>query len=134
MKKKGFRWTPARRIVWELMKSRPHSDADWLYVQAKQKIPSISQATVYRSLLAFRTAGMIRDVKGRHFTRWDTDTSDHHHFICASCHVIYDIVAVDLPVDLATLESRSFNTERFEVQMHGACPDCQRGGKTSPPA
>ena len=70
-----------------------HVTAEELHVQAREASVSVSLATIYNTLNQFRDSGLLREVivgPGRSY--FDTNTSNHHHFL-----VEPDAKLVDIP-------------------------------------
>ena len=66
--------------------------AEALYEEATGARVAISLATVYNTLHQFTEAGLLREiaVDGSR-TYFDTNLSDHHHFLVEETNAIYDI-------------------------------------------
>jgi Fur family ferric uptake transcriptional regulator len=46
---------------------------------------------------------------------------EHCHFYCDSCDTVFDI---DLENEAAVTLPKGFQAERFDIAIHGRCPDC----------
>jgi len=78
-------------ILHILAVAKDHPSAEDVYKRVKPKIPPISFDTVYRTLALFERGGVIARVNhldGR--TRYDPNTSKHHHMVCVTCKKIQD--------------------------------------------
>jgi Fur family iron response transcriptional regulator len=74
-----------------------HVTAESLHEEAMRSKVRVSLATVYNTLHQFCDAGLLREVvvePGRSY--FDTNTSDHHHFLHEETGVLHDIPADDL--------------------------------------
>ena len=80
---RGVRCTSQRRAVFEeLAKLDTHPTADELFVVVRERLPSISLATVYNALGVFAENGLCRRIPGPRTMggcRYDADISDHVH-------------------------------------------------------
>lgn len=80
---RGVRCTSQRRAVFEeLAKLDTHPTADELFVVVRERLPSISLATVYNALGVFAEKGLCRRIPGSRTLggcRYDSDISDHVH-------------------------------------------------------
>jgi len=127
MQNKFKRFSRQREEILKTLKAtKSHPTADWIYLQAKKKIPKLSLGTVYRNLNNLHLKGAIRKLQlGTPFDRFDADTSPHQHFICKKCGKIYDLF-MDLETDLKALAEREkkFRIEKVEVEFHGICLNC----------
>jgi Fur family iron response transcriptional regulator len=75
-----------------------HLTAENLQEEAQASRVSISLATIYNSLNQFTQAGLLREIAiDGSRTYFDTNVSDHHHFLVEGTNVLIDIpwVAVD---------------------------------------
>ena len=92
LKHYGLKATPQRiAILTELRLHSNHPDVDTLFERLKAKQPSLSQATVYRTLETFANAGIVRKFAGEDGKmRFDTDVSMHHHIITPDGDEIMD--------------------------------------------
>jgi Fur family iron response transcriptional regulator len=96
----GLRPTRQRMALgWLLFaKGDRHMTAENLQEEAQASRVSISLATIYNSLNQFTQAGLLREIAiDGSRTYFDTNVSDHHHFLVESTNVLIDIprVAVD---------------------------------------
>lgn len=122
---RGYRWTPQRRLIYRLLQGRPHAEVDWLYAQARRQYPNISFATIYRSLGVLKVAGLVNNVRGKHYSLWESDTTDHYHLYCTECHDVFDIPAMSLPIDASKLGRQKFEVRSIDVEITGICPPCR---------
>jgi Fur family transcriptional regulator, ferric uptake regulator len=91
----GHRITPQRQIILEVVeKSAEHLDAEAVYRRAQEKDPSISLATVYRTLAVLKDEGLIeqrylaRDHAREHYE--PVGAPEHYHFTCLDCHQVIE--------------------------------------------
>lgn len=85
--------TPQRLAVYrELAGSFEHPSAEFIHRRVREKIPSISLDTVYRTLRFFETQGLIERIgfDGER-VRFDADTTRHAHFLCKQCGTLADL-------------------------------------------
>ncbi|HEV2437126.1 MAG TPA: transcriptional repressor [Verrucomicrobiae bacterium] len=123
----GFRFTPQRQQVYDvLLHKRDHPTAEEVFIRAKKQMPEISHATVYNCLDALVECGLVRQVQlDRGATRFCPNMHEHCHFYCDVCDTVYD---VDLPAKPQPGVSlpKGFKAERYEIAIHGVCPDCAK--------
>ncbi len=100
----GLRPTRQRLALAGLLfaKGDRHLTAEELHEEAQGAGVPVSLATVYNTLHQFTDAGMLRilAVEGAK-TYFDTNTSDHHHFVIEGENRVLDIL--DGPVTVANL-------------------------------
>jgi Fur family transcriptional regulator, iron response regulator len=96
----GLRPTRQRQSLGELLftGSDRHVSAEVLHDEARRAGIAVSVATVYNTLHQFTEAGLLREVivDGSR-THFDTNTSNHHHFLFEDGSLV-DIPGGDLEV------------------------------------
>jgi Fe2+ or Zn2+ uptake regulation protein len=119
----GFRFTPQRQQVYDvLLEERDHPTAEEVFIRAKHKMPQISMATVYNCLTALVKCGVVRQVAlERGAARFCPNMREHCHFYCDQCDTVFDI---DLENEAAVTLPRGFHAERYDIAIHGRCPEC----------
>lgn len=127
----GLRLTHQRvEIVREIAQSDEHPDVESVYRAVRTRVPTISLDTVYRTLASLVDLHLVSRIDATAGpTRYDANVSHHHHFVCARCGLIRDVVdeqldAVRAPASTATLGT----VESVDVQLRGVCKDCVRKG------
>jgi len=90
----GMRPTRQRLALgWLLFAKGPrHITAERLYEEASEARVPVSLATIYNTLHQFTNAGLLREiaVEGSK-THFDTNVSDHHHFMVEDANRLFDI-------------------------------------------
>ncbi len=124
----GLAVTHQRQVIYEVLCSiEGHPSPEDVYARVKQRIPSISLATVYKNLHLFIHSGIFEQVSLHHGSmRVETNQVRHHHLLCTRCKTIHDID----PEVLGLLESPrelpgGFRMERLAVDVLGVCASCQ---------
>ncbi|MGD9782213.1 MAG: Fur family transcriptional regulator [Kiritimatiellia bacterium] len=123
----GMRLTRQRLAIYRELESRfDHPDVERLYRAVKPRVPQLSLFTVYRTMNALETAGMVwRVATWKSHARYDANVSAHVHFLCESCGKIDDAAAEDYPDLLAAAQRCAKGTvRRVEVTMIGRCEAC----------
>ncbi len=126
LKDSGFRITPQREHVYEVLTAQPdHPTADEVFLRARRRMPGISMATVYNTLDALVRSGLVRLVHHvRGATRYCPNMLPHHHFYCDLCGDAFDIEErVALPLSMVPVP-KGFQADRFEIVIRGRCPKC----------
>src|SRR5260370_3149068 len=120
--------TPQREPVREVIGEREdHQTGNAIFEAARQRLPTISHATVYNSLRYLREAGLVHEISfGDSASRYDRETERHDHAICSGCGRLVDF---DLPeaaelMRAAARKSR-FKPESVQLTLRGLCPDCR---------
>jgi Fur family iron response transcriptional regulator len=118
LRRVGLRPTRQRvSLGWVLFaRGDRHISAEMLYEEAmKEKIP-VSLATIYNTLHQFTQAGLLRElaIDGAK-TFFDTDSSEHHHFVVDGENTVIDIPAE--AVDVAALPEPPVGYEIARVDV-----------------
>jgi Fe2+ or Zn2+ uptake regulation protein len=105
-----------------------HPTAEWVYRQARRRLPRISLGTVYRNLKHLAEAGLIREIHtgGGHPARFDGNTGRHYHIRCVSCGRVSDLpISVDTRVEEEAARAVNYTILGHQVEVHGLCPLCR---------
>ena len=127
LKAKGLRVTPQRFAVYaNLLARTDHPTVEQLLVDLNQDCPVSSQATIYSSLQALRTAGLIREVLlEAGISRYDAKVEPHHHFHCQDCGSIEDIGWDAMPIVSLDRLRVGLQAHTYEITVRGCCERCQ---------
>ncbi len=125
LKKKGHFLTSSRLMVLEyLSESTSHPTADEIYNALKDKLPSLSKATVYNTLKLFIELGVAREIKvERDKSRFEAKTDPHIHFTCVKCKRVYDSEkeTVKFPKNI-----EGHKVMFGDLLLYGVCVSCQK--------
>ena len=124
---KGRRDTEQRRAIREVVleTERPLS-VDEILELARERVPAIGVATVYRTLKLLVEEGAVSSVPllGQADRYEARGKGHHHHFHCDSCGRLFDVSACAHEVH--RLAPRGFQVERHEVLLYGRCSECSQ--------
>ncbi|MFC2079312.1 Fur family transcriptional regulator [Candidatus Bipolaricaulota bacterium] len=97
-RKAGARVTHQRReVLRAVVETDVHPDAQSVLQRVRQRMPTISFDTVYRTLSFLEQHNLISRVHATgERTRFDGNHALHHHFICAKCGKIIDFESKQL--------------------------------------
>jgi len=125
---RGFRLTRQRQQVYDvLLQKRDHPTAEEVFIRAKKASPNISMATVYNCLTALVKCGLVKQVAlERGASRFCPNMHEHCHFYCDACDSVFDI---DLDERAGIPLPKGFSAERFDIAIHGRCPNCSKSAK-----
>jgi len=89
----GLRMTKQRQEIYRiLIEQRDHPTANEVFMRAKDRLPTISLATVYNCLEALVQHGIIRQVNfERESSRYCPNLSEHAHFHDARTGIVHDV-------------------------------------------
>ncbi len=130
----GFRFTAQRRQVYDaIMARRDHPTAVEVFMRVKEKMPSISLATVYNTLETLTECGLVKHVhRDRESSRYCPNLQPHGHFFCDKCGVVFDVPQrTNAKVDEVWAVPRRAVVVHREVSFRGLCPDCASQKKLS---
>ncbi|SRR5258708_16059 len=139
-RKGGLAVTPQRlAIIKALLTSGEHPRADAIFAAVRRQHPTISLATVHRTLETLCEIGEARKVTMLHDSaRYDGNITPHHHVVCVKCRRIRDI---EIPALDRLLEGRSelgeFTVLGTSLEIQALCESCaakraeENPGKTS---
>lgn len=124
-----MRSTRQKEVVLEVVRSTmAHPTADWIYREARRRLPRISLGTVYRNLRLLAEAGLIAELRyGKHPSRYEATLDRHYHIRCTRCGQVEDLALAPL----RRLEQEAARLSRYEVWDHsvdliGVCPRCRK--------
>lgn len=125
----GLAATHQRQVIYETVMSLPgHPSAETIYEKVRERIPSISLATVYKNIRTFLESGVFQEVSFHHGSlRVEANRRPHHHLVCTRCRSIIDLEEDELePVRLRDTYARGFQVQRFAVDVVGICDTCSK--------
>lgn len=125
--------THQRLAVYEELTGRhDHPSAESLFESLKKAYPSLSLATVYKTLQTLHEMGMVARVDSPTAqARYDAIVDTHHHAVCTACGRIEDLF--DPALDrLPSPKAGGFVVSGHSVHFHGLCAKCAKasGSKT----
>src|SRR6266542_2675340 len=88
----GMNVTPQRIAIYRaLLKSEDHPTPEMLYRDVSREMPSLSLATIYKTLDSLSAIGLVRSVDlDSDKRRYDANDDAHHHLVCSACGKIRD--------------------------------------------
>jgi Fur family transcriptional regulator, ferric uptake regulator len=128
---RGLRMTRQRRVIAEvLQKAGEHLDAPEVLRRARQQMPGLHLATVYRALESLKKLGIIDEldlmhIKGTgHYYEARTD-KDHMHFTCQRCGGVLEIQTPLFERLKGQIEGRHGLAIRVaRLELGGLCGSC----------
>ena len=118
--------TRQRAIILEVIRSdAAHHTAEEIYFLSKEKLPTISKATVYNNLKAMDEEGLIRKISGEGSSdRYDKNRIPHGHIFCKDCGGIYDIHVPHIGEQIE--DENSVTVLEYELKVFGSCDKCRQ--------
>ena len=123
-------------IFREVVRSGDHPDADTIYRGVRERMPTVSLDTVYRTLWLLLDLGLITTLgPPREKTRFDANQRPHHHFICTRCGLARDFYSEELDqLRIPETVTDMGRVEATQVEVRGICRDCAKEPKSTPRA
>lgn len=124
----GLRLTKQRLLICRDLAGRcDHPDVERVYRAVKPRLRQISLFTVYRTMNALESAGMVRRVatwKGH--ARYDGNIETHAHFLCEKCGRIDDVDTQGACHGMPELAQKCVAglVRRVDMMIVGECAAC----------
>ena len=129
IKQRGGRLTANRLALLRLIAiSEGHPNATELFEQMREKFPTISLATIYKTLAMLKEEGEVLEIALRDESRFDGNKPyPHPHLICQQCGKVLDgddmhSIAV---VNQEIKKVYGFQVQHVNMVFYGVCHDCQ---------
>jgi Fur family transcriptional regulator, peroxide stress response regulator len=128
LKERDFRLTPQRfELVRLIAVSEGHPSANQFYEKIKEKFPTMSRATVYKTLALLKEMNQVFEIDLREDSHYDGNRPEPHpHLICMKCNQIVDgELSIDEEI-IKKLEQKSgYTILRPQISFYGLCEECQ---------
>jgi Fur family peroxide stress response transcriptional regulator len=129
LKGRDFRLTPQRLAILTILAgSEEHPTVDEIYTEVRNKFPTTSIATVYKTIALLKELNEVLELgfpDGSN--RYDGNRPyPHPHVICMKCRKILDpeIASVDqLSEEMKNKTGYTISSHRLD--FFGLCPECQ---------
>jgi len=127
--RKGLKATAQRiEISRILTEGRTHPSAEEVYREVKKKFPTISPATVYKTIQVLKKSGRVRELAFYDKkARFDGNMQPHIHLICLKCERIEDVIDRKVKDFIQQFSHKlSFKIEGQRIDFYGTCRNCQK--------
>lgn len=129
LRKRGYKATSQRLAICRLVLSSPeHPTAQRIYREMKRLYPTVSVATVYKTLRVLRELRLVQElVFPQGETRFDSNVSPHVNVVCLQCGSVSDVNDQAIRSVVGRAASRikfTVTAQRFDV--YGVCEKCAR--------
>lgn len=128
LKERDFRLTPQRvELVRLIAASEGHPSASQLHARIKRRFPTMSLATIYKTLALLKEMGQVLEIDLRDDSHYDGNRPQPHpHLICVRCNKIVDGEAsLDQETMRKMAKGSGYTILRPQICLYGLCPDCQ---------
>jgi Fur family peroxide stress response transcriptional regulator len=132
LRKKGYKATPQRIAICRfVLHSREHPNAQRIYDEVKKVHPTVSLATVYKTLQILTEQGLIQELDFPETqAKFDSYTEPHINLVCLQCGQIQDFnddAAREMIERVAT--KGEFKPTGQRIDIYGSCKTCSRKNK-----
>lgn len=127
-RERGLSVTAQRLAIYkDMCATDTHPTAEEVYGRIRKSYPTMSLATVYKTLETFEKYGFISKTHASgQKARFDANKEPHHHLICVSCGRIEDVECEALEgLKLSTSGAQHFGRQAFQIDLRGLCKNCQ---------
>jgi len=127
----GVKTTPQRLAVYrELASRKGHPTVEEIYHALKKEMPSLSLATVYRTLRYLEEMGLVKKAPAvDEKMRYEVELKPHAHFVCRKCGNIMDVPleCEECPELNRWMEGEGVTLEESQLILYGLCRGCKEG-------
>jgi Fe2+ or Zn2+ uptake regulation protein len=126
----GYRRTPQRRLVWDVLHQQgPYLTAEEIHQAIQEHFPDFNRTTVYRNLASLRDMGLVQEMHaGIGPCRYVT-TVDYHgglQFVCDTCGRVTEVEDSSLSQQIERLaEANGFEPAQGpDIIVYARCHSC----------
>ncbi|MFN7016941.1 MAG: Fur family transcriptional regulator [Fimbriimonadales bacterium] len=135
LKQAGLRLTPQRVAICKVLaESKDHPTAMMIYHQLLPQFPTLSLATVYKTLNVLKSMGLVHTLgdAGDGAEHFDADLTPHINLVCTKCHRVVDFdERLIHTVQQAVAERSGYEIQGARIVYYGLCPACRANGSLS---
>lgn len=130
-KEKNLKLTPQRYAIYKFLKStKSHPSAEMIYDTLKINYPTMSLATVYKTLRTLIELDLVQELNvGEDNFRFDANAQAHPHIICESCQKVDDMESANF--DFLNKEAEKYTDytiKQHKLYFYGICSKCKKEG------
>jgi Fur family peroxide stress response transcriptional regulator len=132
LRKKGYKATPQRIAICRFaLHNRDHPTARRIYEEVKKLHPTISLATVYKTLQILQQLDMLQELDfPQAQARFDSYMKPHVNLVCLRCGKIRDFddpTAREIVARIAATAEFTMTGQRLDI--YGICKTCRARAK-----
>lgn len=128
-KEKKLKLTPQRIAVYNYLKSTTeHPSAETIHKALKENYPTMSLATVYKTLKVLVDVNLIQEINvGEGNFRYDGFSNSHPHIHCINCSRVDDLEGVKFDfLNSSVKDNTDYEIISNKVYFYGLCPQCKK--------
>ena len=132
LKAKKLKVTPQRLAIYKVLyDTNSHPTAEDIYNALRKTHPTMSLATVYKTLDALKKSDLATELNiGDDSSRYDATVKSHPHMICYECGKVMDLHTSTLSEFKAKIqEETDFDILSEKVYFYGTCKECKNAQK-----
>lgn len=124
----GYKVTPQRLAVYDAINhNTTHPNAEAIYTKLQPQYPSMSLATVYKTMEIFAKIGVVKILQcGEDAHRYDYNTTQHAHIRCVQCNRVIDVDIDEKALAKQAAMQSGFAIEGVSLSFLGLCKDCEK--------
>ncbi len=127
LRSKGYKATPQRIAICRIaLNSRSHPSAQQVYEEVRKIHPTVSLATVYKTLDVLRELDLVQEInfsKGN--ARFDSYMKPHINLVCLKCGGITDLDDATIKEIIGKVASTTkFKPTGQRMDIYGICQKC----------
>lgn len=131
LRARNLRMTPQRLAILRALVMHPgHPSVEELHKSLLSEFPSMSLATVYKTITLLKKAGEVMELEfSSRDNRFDgRNPQPHPHLICTKCGRIMDPDVPGLDRIIKELNrDTGYAVTSHRLDFYGLCPDCRAG-------
>ena len=110
------------------MSTHEHPNAEMIYKTLEPANPTMSLATVYKTLDFFKQLGLVQELNvGEPSSRYDAVVQCHPHTVCKVCGKVDDLHREELTeVTKKLVPDLDFDVECEQLILYGTCGECRK--------
>lgn len=128
----GLKATHQRMVILNtLIEANNHPTVEHLFRELSIQFPTLSLATIYKSIESFEKAGLISRIKTREgSTRYEAKKLPHHHLYCEKTNKLIDYE--DKELEKMIVEHfkkrglKNFKINNIQLQINGEIVDARK--------
>ena len=124
---------PRRAIIDAVFGTEDHFTAEQLLEKSRRLDPSVSRATVYRTLPLLTESGLVQEMDfGKDYKIYDpnyANSPNHNHIICEDCNKIVEFESDQLEkLEGEITQELGFKVKTQQLKITGSCEDLNKLG------
>ncbi|MEM3586055.1 MAG: Fur family transcriptional regulator [Candidatus Jordarchaeaceae archaeon] len=129
LRRRGYKVTPQRLEIYKAVKSSEgHPTADNIYQEVKKRNPTISAATVYKTMGILEKMGEVQRIgKVNGKMVYDKNTIVHVNFHCINCGRVEDIESNLIEKLIKEVQNKTKSKIISQsINLYACCSKCQK--------